>query len=170
MRTDMTNRQGAASAQGRGFYGLLAPHSRWRLCDRNAACSRRRPFRARWLWARVQRQYVGDRATGMLFSQGVISRRKQSFVKRAPKCGDPPRVKVVENAGLNACPVMNGHGSGSSELHDRIVSMATGSGEHHILPNRCPHPRANSQRLNPAPKSASTLHPGNRQESRRHRG
>ena len=81
------------------------------------------------LRARVEREYVRDRAASVLLGQRVIPFGQQTFIKCVPQRASPDRVKVVEDAGLNACPVMNGHGSVSFELRKCIVPTAIGERE-----------------------------------------
>ena len=98
--------------------------------------SRRWPRRLARGRAGVQRQNVRDILSGVLFAQRVIVRRQQPAIEGAAEFRDPGVMKVVENAGLNPCPIMHWHKSSSHARQlARIIHDLVGRNEQRsILP------------------------------------
>src|SRR5260370_36596977 len=46
----------------------------------------------------------------MLHGQGVIAGREQALVEDVSQLGNPRRVEIVKNPGLNLSPIVDGHG------------------------------------------------------------
>ena len=57
----------------------------------------------------LQSQYIGTESRSMLFGQSVVVRRQQATIQHVRELGDPAMMKSVEDAGVNACPIMDWH-------------------------------------------------------------
>ena len=76
---DVTDRQRAASAQAAGSTVCLRRTRGGASATAMPPVSGGNHAGRRRLWARMQREYVRDRAAGMLLGQGVVSLRQQAF-------------------------------------------------------------------------------------------
>ena len=68
----------------------------------------RRPGTKRRL-ARVQRQHIGDRLSGVLLRQGVIAFREQPAIETFLYFTNPCHMECMEYPSFNARPVVQGH-------------------------------------------------------------
>jgi hypothetical protein len=63
----------------------------------------------------MQCQNLCHDTPGVLLRQGIITRGQTAFIQSGSQRGNPGGVEVMENTGVNARPVMHGHGQVSKE-------------------------------------------------------